>query len=112
MATKDYIAANPDTIQKFTNAIYKGQMWVNTHTSAEIAEVCLPYFEDSNIDTLTKIIDRYKSQDTWKADPVFDPEGFELIQDIMEDGGELSARVPFDKFVTTEFADKAVKTVK
>jgi len=112
MATKDYISTNPDTIQKFTNAVYKGQLWVESHTSAEIAEVCLPYFEDSNIDTLTKIIERYKAQDTWKTDPVFDPDGFELIQDIMEDGGELSARVPFDGFITTEFADTSVKTIK
>ena len=112
MASQEYIEENAETVQKFTNAIYKGQKWVNEHSSAEIAEVCLPYFEDSNIESLTKIIDRYKSQDTWKGDPVFSEEGFELIQDIMEEGGELSGRVDFDKFVDTEFAKKAVETVK
>ncbi|MGL4791153.1 MAG: ABC transporter substrate-binding protein [Anaerotignaceae bacterium] len=110
MATKDYIAANPEIIQKFTNATYKGQQWVETHTAAEIAEVCLPFFEDSNLESLTKIVDRYKSQDTWKTDPVFDKEGFELIQNIMEEGGELSTRVPFEGFVNTEFAQKALNT--
>ena len=112
MATQEYMEENSETVQKFTNAIYKGQKWVNEHTAAEIAEVCLPYFEDSNIDSLTKIIERYKSQDTWTADPVFSRDGFELIQDIMEEGGELSGRVDFDKFINTEFAEEAVKTVK
>lgn len=112
MATKDYISVNTDVIQKFTNAIYKGQMWVASHTSAEIAEVCLPYFEDSNIESLTKIIDRYKSQDTWKSDPIFDPDGFEVLQDIMQEGGELDTRVPYDEFITTDFANTAVKTIK
>ena len=30
----------------------------------------------------------------------------------MEEGGELSGRVDFDKFINTEFAEEAVKTVK
>ena len=112
MATKSYINENPEIIQKFTNAIYKAQIWMSEHTSSEIAEVILPYFTDSDIETLTKIIDRYNSQDTWKTDPVFDKEGFELIQDIMENGGELEKRVPFEEMVTTDFAQKAVESIK
>ena len=112
MATKSYINENPEIIQKFTNAIYKAQIWMSEHTSSEIAEVILPHFTDSDIETLTKIIDRYNSQDTWKSDPVFDKEGFELIQDIMENGGELEKRVPFEEMVTTDFAQKAVDSIK
>lgn len=112
MAQKSFIEKNPDVIQRFTNAIYKGQLWVNSHTSREIAEVVSPYFSESDIDTLETIIERYKAQDTWKTDPIFDPDGFELIQDIMETGGELSKRVPFEKFINTEFAETSVKNIK
>ncbi len=112
MATGKYIEENPEIIQKFTNAIYKGQKWVETHSSKEIAEACLPYFEESNIEMLSRIIDRYKTQNTWKSTPDFDKDGFELIQDIMESGGELEKRVPFDGFILTEFAEKAIETVK
>ncbi len=112
MATKSFINENPEIIQKFTNAIYKAQLWMSEHTSSEIAEVILPYFTDSDIETLTKIIDRYNSQDTWKTDPIFDKDGFELIQDIMEFGGELEKRVPFEEMVTTDFAQKAVDSIK
>lgn len=112
MATKDYIAENPEIIQKFTNAIYKGQKWVAAHTSEEIAEVIAPQFTESDKNTLTRIVERYRSQDTWKENPIYDEAGLTLIEDIMEEGGELSERVPFDKYINNAFAEKAVNTIK
>lgn len=111
-AKKSYMEQNPEIIQKFTNAIYKGQLWVNSHTSQEIAEVIAPQFTESDVDTLEKIVERYKVQDTWKETPIFDEEGFHIIQDIMEQGGELEKRVPFDQFIVNDFAEEAIKTVK
>lgn len=108
MATSAYIEQNPDVIQKFTNAIQKGQTWVKEHSSAEIAEVILPQFPDSDKETLTIIIDRYKQQDTWKENTLFDKDGFTLIQDIMEQGGELSGRVPYEDMIVTTFSEKAM----
>lgn len=108
MATSAYIEQNADVIQKFTNAIQKGQTWVKEHSSAEIAEVILPQFPDSDKETLTIIIDRYKQQDTWKENTLFDKDGFTLIQDIMEQGGELSGRVPYKDMIVTTFSEKAM----
>lgn len=112
MATKDYIAQNPELIQKFTNAVYKGQLWVKNHSAKEIAEVIAPQFTESDIETLTKIIERYKSQDTWNETPVFKEEGLTLIEDIMEKGGELEKRVPYADYINTDFANKAVEIIK
>jgi len=109
MALNSYIDENPEIIQGFTNAIYKGQQWVNDHTAEEIAEVILPYFEDSNKELLTTIITRYKEQDTWKTEPTFDKDGLELLQDILDSAGELSERVEYSDIVTTEFTDNIVK---
>ena len=78
------------------------------HSSSEFAEVILPQFPESDIETLTVIIERYKAQDTWKTDPVFSEEGFTLIQDIMEQGGELTKRVPFNDLVRNEIAEKVI----
>lgn len=108
MASEEYLADHPDVIEAFTRAIYRGQQWVDSHTSSEIAEVILPQFSESDKKTLTTIIERYKSQDTWKTDPLFSEEGFSLIQDIMEQGGELRRRVPFHDLVTNEFAEIAM----
>ena len=70
-AKKSYIKKNPDVIQKFTNATQKGLDYVNTHSSAEIAAIIAPQFKETDIATITAIVERYKSQDTWKTSTVF-----------------------------------------
>lgn len=112
MASSEYMEANPDIIQKFTNAVYKGQLWTESHTSEEIAQVIQPYFPENDVETLSGIIERYKSQDTWRTTPVYSEEDFELFEDIMEEGGELSKRVAFDELIDNSFAENAVKNIK
>ena len=112
MASSEYMKENPDIIQKFTNAVYRGQLWTENHTSGEIAEVIQSYFPENDVETLAGIIERYKSQDTWRATPVYSEEDFELFEDIMEEGGELTRRVAFDELIDNSFAQKAVETVK
>lgn len=101
--------ANPDIIQKFTNAIQKGIDYVNSHSSAEVAEVIAPQFKETDKETLASIIDRFKSEDTWKDNTVFEPESFDLLQNILEEADELDGRVPYEDLVTTEFAKKAAE---
>ena len=112
MASSEYMEENPEIIQKFTNAVYRGQLWTENHTSGEIAEVIQSYFPENDVETLAGIIERYKSQDTWRATPVYSEEDFELFEDIMEEGGELTRRVAFDELIDNSFAQKTVETVK
>lgn len=109
MAQDAFLKEHPDIVEAFTRAIYKGQQWVDSHTSAEIAQVILPQFPDSDAETLTTIIERYKAQDTWKTDPTVSEEGFALIQDIMMEGGELAESIPYADIVVTDFAEKVMK---
>ena len=106
---KSYLEKNPDTIQKFTNAIQKGLEYVNTHSAEEIAKVIQPQFKETAEDTIATIVGRYKDQDTWKDDTVFEQDSFELLENILEEAGELNERVPYDKLVTTEFSQEAAK---
>ena len=108
-AKASYIEENPEVIQKFTNALQKGMNYVQTHTPAEIAEVILPQFSETDIKTITTIVTRYHEQDTWKEDLVFEEDSFNLLQDILDSAGELSKRVPYEDLVNTKFAKKAVK---
>lgn len=109
-AKESYIKKNADTIQKFTNALQKGMDFVKSHTPQEIAEVIQPQFKETERETLTTIVERYYDQGTWKDNLVFKKESFELLQDILESGGELSNRVSYEELVNTEFASKAPKT--
>lgn len=108
-AKKSYIESNPEVIQAFTNALQKGMDYVQTHSSAEIAEVIAPQFEETDIDTITTIVDRYASQDTWKSDLIFTEDSFTLLQNILEEAGELEERVPYADLVDTDFAKKAAE---
>ena len=56
-ATKEYIEKNPDIIQKFTNALYKGMVWVQEHSSEEIADAVIPQFPDTDREVLIKLIE-------------------------------------------------------
>lgn len=106
---KSYLEKHPDIIQKFTDALQKGMDYVNEHTPEEIAEVIQPQFKENDLETITTIVTRYYEQKTWKEDLVFNQESFELLQDILEDAGELDSRTPYEDLVTTEFAKKAVE---
>lgn len=109
-AKESYIEKNAEVIQKFTNALQKGMDYVKQHSPEEIAKVIKPQFEETDLDVLTTIVERYYKQDTWKDNLVFEKESFELLQDILEYGEELKERVPYEELVTTEFAANAVKT--
>ena len=62
---------------------------MRAHSPKEIAEVIAPQFKETDLDTITAIVTRYYDQDTWKNNLVFEEESFELLQDILEDSGEL-----------------------
>lgn len=108
-AKKSYMEAHPDVIQGFTNALQKGMEYVMVHTPEEIAEVIAPQFAETDVETIQTIVTRYYDQKTWKSDLVFEKESFELLQDILEEAGELTKRTPYEELVTTEFAENAIK---
>ena len=108
-AKKSYLDKHPEIIQSFTNALQKGMDFVQIHTPEEIASVIAPQFPETDLKTITAIVNRYYEQNTWKADLIFEKESFELLQDILESAGELDSRAPYEKLVTTEFAKKALE---
>ena len=108
-AKSSYMNKNPKIIQGFTNALQKGMDYVNSHSSEEIAKVIAPQFEETQISTITSIVERYKSQKTWKENLIFEEDSFTLLQDILMDAKELDQPVPYDDLVTTEYAKKAAE---
>lgn len=108
-AKSSYIRQNGGTIQAFTNALQKGMDYVNSHTPEEIAKVIQPQFAETDLDTIITIVSRYAEQDTWRDDLIFREDAFTLLQNILDEAGELNSRVPYEELVTTEFAEKAAK---
>lgn len=98
-AKKSYIDNNPETIEGFTRAIQKGLDYVFNHSDEEVAEVILEYFPDTSLNDLTKIIKRYRDNDSWFRTTVVTEEDFNHIQEIMKSAGELEKFVPYKDLV-------------
>ena len=108
-AKKSYIESNEETIQKFTNAIYKGQQWVKEHSSQEIAEAIQSFFPDTNIESLATAVQSYKNIEAWNDTPVLTQESFERLEEVMIMAGELEENAPYDEIVNNKYAQEAIK---
>lgn len=108
-AKESYIQKHPELIQSFTNALQKGMDYVNQHSSEDIADVISPQFKDTDKNTISTIVERYKSQDTWKNNLVFSEESYNLLLDILEEAGVITDRPAYKELVTTTYAEKAAK---
>ncbi len=108
-AKKSYLAENPAVIEAFTRALQKGMDYVQTHTPAEIAKIIQPQFAETDLATIETIVGRYAAQDTWKENLIFEEDSFTLLQNILEEAGELDGRVPYADLVDPSFAQKAAK---
>jgi len=108
-AKKSYIDKNKDIIQKFTNAIYKGQLWIKEHSTEETADAIVDYFPNTDKSLLITVLNRYKEIDVWSENPHLSKEGFDLLQTIIKDAGELKEKAPYEKIVNNEFADAVSK---
>jgi NitT/TauT family transport system substrate-binding protein len=106
---QSFLKNNPEAVQKFTNAIYKAQKWVASHSTEEIADAISKQFDGFGRQTMLKVIDRYKSQNSFAADPVLDEQEYHNLEAVMENAGELKQKVDYKDIVNTEFAQKSIK---
>jgi NitT/TauT family transport system substrate-binding protein len=109
MATDKYIRENPETIQNWTNAIYKGMKWTASAPISDLVKTLEEFFPGVDPKALTGGAERYRRLKIWKTSPVIDPPAMEKFQDILVQGHVLDAakRVKFQDLVITEFANKA-----
>lgn len=108
-AKKSYIESNEETIQNFTNAIYKGQKWVKEHSSKEIAEVIKEFFADTDIELLATAVQSYKDIDAWNDTPVLKQESFDRLQEVISEAGELTKKAPYNMIVNNKYAEESIK---
>jgi len=110
-ALPGYIESHPDTIQRFTNAIYKAQLWLKQHSAEEAAIAVYPSFSNLEMQVLIKSIERYGALKIWSDNPVVEREPYERFNTAAKNAGELTAPVPYNTAVVTDFARQAVETV-
>ena len=108
-ALSSYIDKNEETIQKFTNAIYRAQKWIYEHSDEEVADAILKYFPESSKNDLSVAISNYRAIEAWSKTPTLTKDSLNKLMDIIELAGELSSRPEYEKIVTTKYAQEAIK---
>lgn len=106
MTKKSYQEDNKDVIEGFTKSIQKGLDYVFTHSDSEVALVITSYFPDTSMNDLTEVIKRYRDADSWYRTTYITEEGFNRVQDIMDNSNKLEKKAPYKKLVNNEYNKK------
>lgn len=107
--TKDsYIRENSEVVEKFTRAIKKAQDYVYEAPAEDVAKAIQPYFENTDLELIATVVERYRAQESFAKDPILDEEEWDNLQNIMDEAGELPRRMDYRDLVNTTFAEKAL----
>lgn len=109
MTKESYIKENKETVEKFTRAIYKAQQWVEANSAKETADVIKGYFDNTDLEIIEMVVERYKNQGSYATDPILDNEEWDNLQNIMDEAGELPKRIDYKTLVNTEIAEGVMK---
>src|SRR5467141_677484 len=101
MTTPDFLRREPDTVLRFTRALYRTQRWLAGHDGRAIAEVITPDFPDIERVILECAVERFAKQGTWARDPILRRPGFDYLQDILKSGGFITKTHRYEDLVDT-----------
>jgi len=104
IALGSYIKNNQEKLEKFMKAIKKAYEYIETHSEYEVAEAIVKQFPSTTINSIETSIKSYKNINAWKTDMQATEASFTRLQDIMENAGELTSRVEFNKIVDNSIA--------
>ena len=107
--TKESTLKDKELIESFTKALYKAQNWVYEESAAKVAKSISPYFEDTDLALIEKVVERYRSQKSYSTDPIIDENEFNNLLDVMKEAGVLEHEAKYEELVDRSFADKVVK---
>ncbi len=109
MSKQSFLDENEDAAKKFTAAIYRAQQWVQEKSVEEIAQAIAPQFEDTELEIIETVVERYKDQGSFSTDPILGEDEWNNLQDIMDEAGELPMRVDYETLVNTSYAEEVAK---
>lgn len=104
-ARKSYIEQNQETVESFVKAIQKGLDFTHNHNSEEIAKIILDYFPDTSLNDLIKLIERYKSIDSWYKTTYITEESYNHVLEIIDNAGELKNKPLYKDLVNNNFSN-------
>jgi NitT/TauT family transport system substrate-binding protein len=112
MTTRQFLAGHRDAVVRFTRAVYQAQRWLAEAEGNTIAKSIAPAFPDIDPELLTRVVTRYRSQDTWARDPLVRRPAFDALQQILLDGGFIRGVHRYEDLVDVEVAARALQEAR
>lgn len=108
MAAPALLAREPETVARFTRAIFRTQRWLAGRAAAEVAAVVAAEYAEVPAPVLEAAIARYQRQDTWARDPLLRRAGYDTLQGILLSGGFIRRTHRYADLVDTRLAIDAI----
>lgn len=108
MTTPEFLRREPDTVLRFTRAVYRTQRWLAEHDATDIAKVVAPAFADTAPTILEGAVARYVGQGTWSRDPLLRREGYDYLERILLSGGLIRRGQRYEDLVDTALATRVM----
>ena len=103
--TDEYLKSNPETVQRFVNALVKAEKWMATHSVEEMVPAVQPYFEGMDPAILKAAIE--KDLPAFSATGLVPRQGHDAVMKVWIDAGLLKKPVAFEAIVDNTFSQKA-----
>lgn len=111
LAHENRLKERAEAIQRFTNAIYKAQLWLKDNDAAEIFSLAGQHFAQENKIAVQKGIEKFKTLGIWAESPIVPLEKYERFVSLFVAAREIPQPVPYDLAVESTFAEKAVQSI-
>ena len=108
-ANGDFLAENSGLVQRFTDAIYRGQQFVINSTADDVAAAIADSFPETDVSVISAVVQRYKDIGAFSDSGIMMKEDFDRLCAILENAGELSAKVNFEDIVDNSYALNSIK---
>lgn len=108
-ASGEFLDKNSGLIQRFTDAIYKGQQFVANNDAATVAQSIANSFPDTDMAVITQVVQRYKDIGAFSESGIMLKEDFDRLCAILTNAGELNTTVNFEDIVDNSFALKSAQ---
>ncbi len=94
-STREWLAS--DDAKAFTRAYKKARAFISSQPAAEVTDVILPYFKDTDQNALMQCIDSYQKLGCWTPHAEITQEAFDNLLNIYTSTGEIDQRYPYEK---------------
>lgn len=105
VGTKKFVKNNPETMQKFANAIVRAMIWINKNSNETVAKKAFAYFPDGSVNakSLTYL------RPSLSVDGFITPEGHNTIIAFCKSSGIIDRDIPYDEINDMSFIKRTRK---